>query len=422
MELPYSDTNAGLHYDLSLDLDPRRQYLSVRGSAAYHSPRAHLERARFYLHRQFSIQRLDGGRVMGYHYDLLSGAGLPFMPQAAVLDVYFNPPLKNGETALIQFEYSGSLTDWPVESPNVVTPEWVEMGLYLPWFPVQYDRGPSDLTFTLKVTAPAGYQVASFGRPAFQDGAWFFNWPHPTNDIVVAAGPTLESLEFSSTPNHVILNASTFSQATAAHLGEDLLGSLERFAGWFGPTRPSDFTLIESPRALGGGYARRGLVVLGGLTDQDYTAQREAYLRYLAHEAAHAWWWQAPARTWEDWLNESFAEYAALMAVRERFGTETFERFLERKRERAKETGPLWEFNRAGGETIEKQTAVERMLYDKGPLLLHELDERLGNTRFLELCRAMLWSGVTTTAHFLDLLEEVEDAPTRGWMEGRLKA
>lgn len=62
------------------------------------------------------------------------------------------------------------------------------------------------------------------------------------------------------------------------------------------------------------------------------------------------------------------------------------------------------------------------MLYDKGPLLLHDLAERIGYLRFLELCRAMLWSGVTETSHFLALLEEVEDPETRRWMEERLKS
>jgi hypothetical protein len=431
MEQPYSDTNAGLHYDLSLHLDPQNQYISVRGSAAYQSPMPRLERARFYLHRQLAIQRVEGRRVLGYHHDLLNPSGVPFMPHAAVLDVYFDPPLKKGETALIQFEYAGKITEWPVDSANVVTPDWVEMGLYLPWFPMQYENEPSILTFTLKVTCTPGYQVASIGRSEFADGGWFYNWPHPTSDIVVTAGPTLEPREYTSLPNHVLLNASTFSESTAAHLGEDLLWALERFAGWFGPTRPSDFSLIESPRTLGGGYARRGLVVLSGITELEYNEQREAYLRYLAHEAAHAWWWQAPSHTWEDWLNESFAEYAALLAVRERFGAETFENFLAHKQERVSAAGtgagtggagPLWEFHRAGGTTPEKQAAVERILYDKGPLLLHELAVKIGYTRFFELCRAMLWSGVTTTRHFLDLLEEVEDAPVRQWMEERLRA
>lgn len=421
MELPYSDTNAGLHYDLALDLDPRTGEIAVRGSAAYHSPLPRLERARFYLHRQFEIQRVEGARVLGYQFEELNGPGLPFSPQAATLDVYFDPPLDRDETALINFEYSGIISQWSPESANRIVPDWAELGLYLPWFPFQYSGEPAGLTFTLKVRVPDGYQVASLGPSSYENGVWFFNWPHATTDIVVVASPDLKTRALVSAPNQVFLHTVSFSDEAAARLGEDMLWTLERFSGWFGPTRPADFTLIESPRALGGGYARRGLVVLAALNERDYAGQRQAYLRYLAHEAAHAWWWEAPTASWEDWLNESFAEYSALLAVRERFGDEAYQRFIERKRERGGDSLPLWGFERADISTLEKQAMVERVLYDEGALLLHDLAERIGQARFLAFCRARLWSGVERTEHLLDLLEEVEDADTRRWMEIRLR-
>jgi hypothetical protein len=421
MDTQPSGTAAGLHYDLHLVTDPETQYLDVRGSIAYHAPTAHLERVRFYLHHQFEITRLHGKRVEGYQFMPAGETGLPFLPQAGVLDVYFDPPLRAGETALIEFTYAGAITEWPIESASVVRPDWVELSLYLPWYPYQYSDEPASLTFTLKVTCPPAYQVASFGRPARPGDDWFFEWPYPTSDIVVAVGKDIAEHAFASPPNQVHLHTTTFQDDSAARLGEDLIWTLERFAGWFGPTRPSDFTLIESPRLLGGGYARRGMVVLAGLEERDYLDQREAYLRYLAHETAHAWWWEAPTHSWDDWLNESFAEFSALLAVRERFGDATYNRFLDRKRERDPDELPLWGFDRANVAGPEQQSLVERMLYDKGPLLLSDLAERIGYSRFLELCRAMLWSGVRSSEHFLALLEELENAETSRWMEGRLK-
>jgi hypothetical protein len=418
---PYTNTNSGLHYDLRLELDPPNHYIAVTGSLAYHSPQAGLERARFYLHRQFNIQRIEGRRVEGYHFETAPESGIYLLPQAGILDIYFSPSLGKHETVLIQFEYQGIITDWPAESANVVTPGWAELGLYLPWFPFQYNGAPSSLTFTLKVACPPEYHVSSYGPYAQEDGAWYFNWPHLTNDIVVVAGDNLKPHLFESDTNRVFLNSATLNDDTSLKVGEDMLWVLERFSGWFGPTRPAEFTLIESPRSLGGGYARRGMVVLSGLSDHEYLEQREAYLRYLAHEAAHAWWWEAPSGTWEDWLNESFAEYSGLLAVRERNGVEIFEQFLSRKKERSPDALPLWGFDRNDVSTPEKQALVERILYDKGPLLLHALAERIGYQRFLELCRARLWSGVTDTSHFLDLLEEIEDSETRIWMEKLLK-
>jgi hypothetical protein len=45
----------------------------------------------------------------------------------------------------------------------------------------------------------------------------------------------------------------------------------------------------------------------------------------LTHEVAHFWWSGAPSVTWENWLNEAFAEYSALMYVRKFEGVEAFD-------------------------------------------------------------------------------------------------
>jgi len=418
---PYTETNAGLHYDLNVQVNPKTRFIAVSGSLAYHSPQPRLERARFYLHRQFNIQRMAGRRVLGYQFETVGEPPVPVLPHAGVLDVYFDPPLDNNETVLVQFDYDGTINDWPAESANIITQDWAELGRYLPWFPLQYTDAPSNLTFTVKVSCPEGYQASSYGRYEQVDGHWSFSWPHPTDDIVVVVGKNLRPQVFESETGRVFVAASTFGEFAAAKAGEDALWALDRFSGWFGPTRPNEFTLIESPRSLGGGYARRGLVVLGGIHEHEYLGRRQAYLRYLAHETAHSWWWQAPTDSWEDWLNESFAEFSALLAVRERFGSEAYEHFLDLKRERVQQLPPLWGFDHTETNTPEKQAVVERMLYDKGPLLLNNLCERIGYQRVLELCRAMLWSGVTDTNHLLDLLEELEDADTRRWMETLLK-
>jgi hypothetical protein len=436
-QLPYSDTNSGLHYDLRLDIDPGSRSIFVSGSIAYHSPIHRLERARFYLHRQFVLNRVEGRRVLGYQFsspqETAEGTGFlsgeqpvyhshaSFTPQASVLDIYFDPPLRKNETTIIQLEYHGNINVWPAESTSIITNDWVELGASLPWFPTQFDSGFSDLTFTLKINTPASFLAASYGRPATLNGEWYFEWPHPTKDIIAVAGSSLQSYSFESDTNRVYLSTSTFDQSAANQLGEDLLWLLERFSGWFGPVRPSEITLIESPRKLGGDYAQRGLIVISGTNQQDYLEQREVFLHRLAHETAHAWWWEAAIGEWEDWLNESFAEYSALLAIRERFGVDSFHRLLSAKRERANGTQPLWEFQRGDVSSPEKQTQVERLLLDTGPLILDELSQRIGPARFLELCRARIWSGVMTTQHLLDLLEELEDKSTRQWLEEQIR-
>jgi len=45
-------------------------------------------------------------------------------------------------------------------------------------------------------------------------------------------------------------------------------------------------------------------------------------------EFSHLWWSNAPTDTWEDWLNEGFAEYGAPRAVRQRIGKAAFQSLI----------------------------------------------------------------------------------------------
>lgn len=421
MQMPYTDTNAGLHYDLRLEIDPRSSLVSVSGSVAYHSPQQRLERARFYLHRQFLIHRIEGRRVLGHHVERGAEQAPPFFTDAVPLDIYFDPPLRANETTLIQFTYRGLISTWPADSPNIITSQWAELGHSLPWFPVQFDEGIQPFTYTLRITHPPEYGAASFGLLDPQASSPYFERKQPTTDIVVACGPGLRTETFESEANRVDLAASGLASATVAKLGDDVLWALERFSGWFGPTRPADFSLILSPRSLGGSYARPGLMVLAGFSESDYRNDPAGYLHPIACQAARGWWNQAPENSWENWLNASFAEYAALLVLRERYGEEYFERLLREKRARVQPGRRLWEFQDAQQATGEISLQSEQMVRDLGPMILHAFNQYLPSGRFLATCRACLWSGVADTNHLLDLVEELEGNAARDWLENTLK-
>ncbi len=67
-----------------------------------------------------------------------------------------------------------------------------------------------------------------------------------------------------------------------------------------------------------GGYSRKNFVCMRSKNFNLNTAKG------IAHEIAHFWWNNAVTTTWEDWLNEAFAEYSMLLYIRERKGLEEF--------------------------------------------------------------------------------------------------
>jgi aminopeptidase N len=157
------------------------------------------------------------------------------------------------------------------------------------------------------------------------------------------------------------------------------------------------------------------LIVLGQLRALSEPEQRADRLRYLAHEAAHMWWRRAPATTWEDWLNESFAEYSALLTIRDVVGEDEFQARIALKREQSEGTHPIWGLDRNDHSSDERSREIRRTLYNKGPTLLDELAERVGRERFLTWCRELVRRDVDSTVELLDGLAEQEGEATSLW-------
>jgi len=126
-----------------------------------------------------------------------------------------------------------------------------------------------------------------------------------------------------------------------------------------------------------------------------------SYEKYFAHEFAHLWWYKANVNTWEDWLNESFAEYSALMIIRKKHGYEAFYNIIERKRETIEDTPPIWGLDRMGEDT----EIVHQVLYDKGPIILYEMENIIGRKDFVKFCNKLITNNISSNSELLELLE-----------------
>jgi hypothetical protein len=410
------------HYDLQLTINPRRQTLHVQGALHLPPQRDNIPQDNplsFYLHRQFQIDSLTGDNLSGWQFNTTDPVPVRWLPVAGVLSITrVKAPSKDQPTTLT-FAYQGRITERPDWLANVVGPEWTEIGLYLPWFPSNPNLGP--FTFDVTVACDPAFEITSYGRPRQQGDHRRFTMDQPTNDIVLTFSPSMDQRDYPAGEFTVHLNSLSLSSDTADTIGGDLAAILRTFQAWFGPGPGGDVTVTQSPREKGGGYTRRGLVMLAGLDDEDYPKRREAYVRYLAHELAHLWWWRADSRTWHDWLNESFAEYSALLMVRESFGPAAFEKRLADKRKTIDQAPPIQGFNPGDCDTDEKLDTIHNLFYNKGPLLLHRLSQKIGPDAFLSLCRKMSKQAVSETAAFLTLLESHSGPQVRDWMSQQLK-
>jgi aminopeptidase N len=142
---------------------------------------------------------------------------------------------------------------------------------------------------------------------------------------------------------------------------------------------------VYSPRDWGQGFARPGMIVMseGRVLRALEEDPKTSFLKGNAHEAAHFWWRDGFGQG--DWINETFAEYFALLALRAEQGERPFRNDLEEKREAVRalpEDAPAIAVvpndNSGDGYTIR---------YDKGALMLEAFREHLGDEIFSRACR-----------------------------------
>ena len=133
-----------------------------------------------------------------------------------------------------------------------------------------------------------------------------------------------------------------------------------------------------------------------------------------AHEIAHFWWSNAPVHNWEDWLNEAFAEYSALVFMRERFGAKEFDRLINEYKGKTKDTPAIWGIDRQSQEAYV-------ILYFKGSLILSELEKKLGEEQFFALLNNILNHNINSTDGLLKLISSEVSEDVSKWLENELK-
>lgn len=275
------------------------------------------------------------------------------------------------------------------------------------WFPYNPDYG--SFLYDVHLSIDPAYKVTGMGNIEKTDRSWQIVQTCPCRDIVIVASKKLKTLR-SENQNHPLRIDYVFlTEAKARETIDNAAFIAGQYRQWFGDRHDLSFTIVVVPPfADRGSYYRKGFMALSQ-PDPDAGIS----FRLISHEIAHEWWSGAPTDNFEDWLNESFAEYSALMAIREKFGSELYRAWLDYK-----------EFEATGAPPIippdPSWPKAHSTLYAKGPLVLHRLESRIGKSSFLELLREIFRRDVKSTVALLNLLEELGSRETREWFEGEL--
>lgn len=155
-----------------------------------------------------------------------------------------------------------------------------------------------------------------------------------------------------------------------------------------------ELTVAVMDRLSGGGYFRNGLIVLSSeeRTELDW-------IHFFAHELAHIWWRGADTTSWEDWLNESLAEFSSWLFIEKYLGKSTAEEVSHEYCYEIRECPPLRNLDRNS-----KHVYFSRF---KGARLLKSIDKQFGKEELIQSLQLLIELPERKTDHWLVELSKV---------------
>jgi hypothetical protein len=286
------------------------------------------------------------------------------------------------------------------------TDEWIELNFYSAWFPVGLNERNS--TSKLKLKINDGYLVTGSGKVHRKFDGWEIEQDWNSFDNVIISAKNLKSKKLHENGSFIEIVYGDFSNQDADSTIRECKNALDLYNNYFGRKDSAYIKFVIAPFEQGGGYSRKNFVRMGTKHFNSYTT------RGVGHEIAHFWWNNANTTTWQDWLNEAFAEYSMLMFIRERSGVAKFLKLIEEYKSRTKNLPPIWGINRNAPESYS-------VLYEKGSLILYELETLIGKEKFKDLLKDISKNKIADTDPLLNLIGKKLSAETEQWLETKLK-
>lgn len=150
-----------------------------------------------------------------------------------------------------------------------------------------------------------------------------------------------------------------------------------------------------------GAYYRKDLIVLSRILSEHCPphALRVNLAALIAHEVAHNWCSGADCNTWDDWLNETTAEWSSLLYALYKDDTELFEYILD------------WKLKNYTKAPVIKTSDGSRPtigVHDRGTILLYEIYKKYNKDILIEMLRTFVFlKEKSTNAYLIELKKNV---------------
>lgn len=394
---------APAHYNIKARFDLKAQTVAAEVAITL-SPQEAMDPIGFVISDRIKLEKLDGGP--GSHAKV-EPSDKPFKGVNKISFTYDKPPI---QPVTLKFRYAG-----PVNGDDgharIDPAQGVEVGFEDMWAPV---RSNFSLMFTVEadiVGIPADQVVVAQGRVRHRGDHLRIHRSFTDLDMPFAALSGLRRSAESGAEVYARNPNGVLETAWRKYAGR----IVEYYISLFGPLPPESLPerLVVLPR-VGAAYARRAYISMPDGADEMKKmgpVPDWMLVATVSHEFAHAWWYHGDPLTEDHWLNESMAEYSSMRFTETIAGAAALKARVDKKIEPAKTAGSI----------IGKGRPSKAALYQKGPLLLFDLDHRIGRIKMDELLGLVGRQEVSTTAQFLADLSKVAGTEAARVFEAELR-
>lgn len=360
----------------------------------------------FLLNKNAQIRSIAvGKKSLPYTFDVAAPAPNRFVRAGRLLTVDVSSV--KASKFIIRFQYD-CVFDEILSSANSFDENWIELGGYSAWFP--YNDEERSFTHKVNVAINKEFNVSGSGIVTRSKNGWQIVQNQKSNDIVLLASKNLQTQFLQQNDLTIRLDYIDFENEKAVALATTAKEFLGYYEKWFGASAGKYLTFAINPTKNVTSYSRIGFISfqVKGMTDEELNLQ-------IGHELGHLWWRNATTATWEDWLNESFAEYAAILAMREKYGADYAAQRIEKYRQDTKDVPPVYGLSR-------DSQYSGLALYRKGPVILFDFGKSVGEKVFLNLLKVTSEKKIKDTATFLKLVETRISVQAREELEKLLRS
>lgn len=277
--------------------------------------------------------------------------------------------------------YSGKISGWH----NIITNDIIELNRYGVWLPCEMScEAQSFLTVS-------GCEDHFLVKGEFDGSLWHYSAGEWDMNIILYRKSVMKAVVGKNISIYFADDSLTEAAEFSKNIFDDVLDyyTKELFRREYcgGHT---EMACLYPALTSGGAYKRYGLIVC--ITPG--TDEKEA-VTVNAHEMAHTWCNGADAGSWEDWLNETTAEWSMLLYCLDRNKTEIFDKMIAEHTEKYPELPPI---KTADGSRPEG-------VHTKGTVVFYELYKAFGAETIKSVIRLFVDLDVKTTSNLLDKMK-----------------